>query len=122
MKSKNNNERRVVITGMGVVTSIGSTIKDYWENLISGKSGVSRVKRFDVSKISSRIAAQIEDFEPKDYMSAKQAKRMDRFSQLGVAAAKMTVEDSGLKINSINCSNVGVYIGSGVGGLKTIEE
>ena len=122
MRSKNNNERRVVITGMGVVTSIGSTIKDYWENLISGKSGVSRVKRFDVSKISSRIAAQIEDFEPKDYMSVKQVKRMDRFSQLGVAAANIAVEDSDLKINSINCSNVGVYIGSGIGGLKTIEE
>jgi len=122
MKSKNNNERRVVITGMGVITSIGSTIKNYWENLISGKSGVSIVKRFDVSKISSKIAAQIEDFEPKDYMSAKQAKRMDRFSQLGVAAANIAVEDSGLKINGINCSNVGVYIGSGIGGLKTIEE
>lgn len=116
------NNRRVVITGMGVVTSIGVNVCEFWNNLISGKSGVSRIETFDIEKIDSKIAAQVKKFDPNSYMSSKQAKRMDRFSQFAVAAALMALEDSKLKINSENERLVGVYIGSGVGGLSTLEE
>jgi len=115
-------DRRVVITGIGAVTPVGLNLEESWNNLVSGKSGVSRIDRFDVEKIASRIAAQINDFDPKDYMDFKQAKRMDRFAQFAVAAAVMALEDSKLKINSSNDGDVGVYVGSGIGGLGTLEK
>ena len=115
------NERRVVITGMGVVTSVGIGIEQFWDSIISGKSGVSRIETFDVEKIASKIAAQIKDFDPTNYMDAKAAKRMDRFAHFAVAATILALEDSGLKITNENENDVGVYIGSGVGGLATLE-
>ncbi len=115
-------KRRVVITGLGVITSLGMEIGEFWNNLISGKPGVSKIKHFDVEKIASRIAAQVKDFEPENYMSFKQAKRMDRFAQFAVAAASEAIKDSGLKINQFNENDVGVYVGSGVGGLSTMEK
>lgn len=115
-------DRRVVITGIGAVTPMGLNLEEFWNNLVLGKSGVSRIDRFDVEKIASRIAAQVNDFDPKDYMDFKQAKRMDRFAQFAVAAAVMALEDSKLKINSSNDGDVGVYIGSGIGGLGTLEK
>ncbi|MBC7334061.1 MAG: beta-ketoacyl-ACP synthase II, partial [Actinobacteria bacterium] len=114
--------RRVVVTGMGVVSAIGLSVEEFWNNLISGKSGVSRIETFDVEKIDSKIAAQIKNFDPTSYMGNKQAKRMDRFAQFAVAAALMALEDSKLKITSENETLVGVYVGSGVGGLATLEE
>jgi 3-oxoacyl-[acyl-carrier-protein] synthase II len=117
-----NKGRRVVVTGMGIMSSLGLEVDRFWENLISGKSGVSRIDRFDVEKIASKIAAQIRDFEPENYMDFKQAKRMDRFSQFAVAAALNAIKDSSLKINSTNENEVGVYIGSGIGGLATLEQ
>ncbi len=119
---KENNKRRIVVTGLGVMSALGLEVDKFWNNLISGKSGVSRIDRFDVGKIASRIAAQIKDFEPENYMDVKLAKRMDRFAQFAVATAQNAINDSGLKINSSNENEVGVYIGSGVGGLATLEQ
>jgi len=121
-KQRMNNQRRVVITGLGVMSPLGLEVEKFWNNLISGKSGVSRIDRFDVEKIASKIAAQIRDFEPENYMDFKQAKRMDRFSQFAVAATSNAIKDSNLKVNSRSENEVGVYIGSGVGGLATLEE
>jgi len=115
-------DRRVAVTGIGAVTPMGLNLEEFWNNLVLGKSGVSRIDRFDVEKIASRIAAQVNDFDPKDYMDFKQAKRMDRFAQFAVAAAVLALEDSKLKINSSNDGDVGVYIGSGIGGLGTLEK
>jgi 3-oxoacyl-[acyl-carrier-protein] synthase II len=116
------NKRRVAITGLGVITSLGLEISEFWHNLISGKPGVSKIEHFDVEKIASKIAAQVKNFEPENYMSFKQAKRMDRFAQLAVAAASEAIRDSDLKINQLNENDIGVYIGSGVGGLATLEK
>ena len=121
MVTMEKNERRVVITGMGVVTPVGTGIVQFWDNMISGKSGVSRIETFDVKKIASKIAAQIKDFDPTAFMNAKAAKRMDRFAQFAVAATVLALEDSGLKITGENENDVGVYIGSGIGGLATLE-
>ncbi len=117
-----NKGRRVVVTGLGIMSPLGLEVDRFWENLISGKSGVSRIDRFDVEKIASKIAAQIRDFEPENYIDFKQAKRMDRFSQFAVAATLNAIKDSGFKINSNSENEVGVYIGSGVGGLLTLEQ
>ena len=118
---QNHNNRRVVVTGLGVISSLGLEVDRFWKNIVSGKSGVSRIDRFDVEKISSKIASQVRDFKPEDYMDFKQAKRMDRFAQFAIAAAANAIKDSGLKINPTNEHEVGVYIGSGVGGLSTLE-
>ena len=117
-----NNERRIVVTGLGIISPLGLEIDKFWENLISGKPGVSKIEHFDVEKIASRIAAQIKDFNPEDYIDYKQAKRMDRFTQFAIAAASQAIKDSDLKINSKNSDKIGVLIGSGVGGLSTLEQ
>ncbi len=117
-----NGGRRVVVTGLGIISPVGLEVDKFWNNLISGKSGVSRIEHFDVEKIASRIAAQIKDFKPEDYIDLKQARRMDRFAQFAVAAASDAIKDSGLKIDSVNEDEVGVLIGSGVGGLATLEQ
>lgn len=122
MESILKSKKRVVITGIGTVNSLGLNVTDFWNNLLAGKSGISLVEDFDTQKINSRIAGQIKNFDPHDFINAKEAKRMDRFAQFGVAASLMAIEDSKLKITEQNCNNVGVYIGSGVGGLATIEE
>ncbi len=115
------NKTRVVITGIGTVNSIGLNAREFWNNLLAGKSGISVIEGFDVEKINSKIAGQIKNFDPQNYINVKEAKRMDRFAQLAVAAALMALEDSKLKINELNCNDIGVFIGSGVGGLSTIE-
>ncbi len=120
-RKKNNFLKRVVITGMGVVTSVGEGVEQFWNNIISGKSGVSRIESFDVTKISSKIAAQIKDFDPLKYIDFKTAKRMDRFAQFAVVAALLAIKDSNLKIDETNQNEIGVFIGSGIGGLLTLE-
>ena len=117
-----NGGRRVVVTGLGIISPLGLEADKFWNNLISGKSGVSRIEHFDVEKIASRIAAQIKDFKPEDYIDFKQARRMDRFAQFAVAAASDAIKDSGLKIDPVNEDKIGVLIGSGVGGLATLEQ
>ena len=116
------NKKRVVITGLGTVNCLGLNISDFWNNMFEGKSGISLIEGFDTQKINSRIAGQIKNFDPHDFINAKEAKRMDRFAQFGVAASLMAIEDSKLKITEQNRNDIGVYIGSGVGGIATIEE
>lgn len=115
-------ERRVVVTGLGLITALGLDLEKSWNGLINGKSGVTPVERIDISKIACRIAAQIYDFEPKKYMDFKAAKRMDRFAQFAVKSSNDTIADSRLVIDEKNAHRVGVIIGSGVGGLSTLEE
>ncbi len=115
-------ERKVVVTGLGLVTALGLDLEKSWNGLINGKSGVTPVERIDVSKIACRVAAQIYDFEPKEYIDFKAARRMDRFSQFAVKSSNDTIADSGLIINEKNAHRVGVLVGSGVGGLSTLEE
>lgn len=116
------NERRIVITGMGAVTPLGIGTAVYWDGLLAGRSGVNRVETFDCSAISTRIAAQVKGFEPEDYLDRKEAKRMDRFAQFAAAAAKMAVADANLPITDETRTRVGVFIGSGIGGIQTFED
>lgn len=113
---------RVVITGLGAVTPIGIGHIDFWENLIAGKSGISRITYFDASTFPAKIAGEIRDFDPSLYMERKEAKKLVRFIQLGVAAAKLAREDSGLEITEKNAARVGVVVGSGIGGINFLEE
>ena len=115
-------ERRVVVTGLGLITALGLDLEKSWNGLINGKSGVTPVDRIDISKLACRIAAQIYDFEPKEHMDFKASRRMDRFSQFAVKSSKDTIADSGLVIDEKNAHRVGVLVGSGVGGLSTLEE
>jgi 3-oxoacyl-[acyl-carrier-protein] synthase II len=108
---------------MGVMTSIGQDLDTFWNSLMEGKSGVSRIEAFDVSDYTTQIAASMKDFNPEDYMDRKEARRMDRFVQLAVAAGSKALEDSGLEIGvNADAERVGVSIGSGIGGLGTWED
>jgi 3-oxoacyl-[acyl-carrier-protein] synthase II len=115
-------ERRVVVTGLGMMTALGLELEKSWNGLINGKSGVTPVKSIDISKLACRIAAQIYDFVPKEHLDFKTSKRMDRFAQFAVKSSKDTIADSGLLINEKNSHRIGVIVGSGVGGLSTLEE
>ncbi|WP_025026544.1 beta-ketoacyl-ACP synthase II [Caldalkalibacillus mannanilyticus] len=115
-------EKRVVITGCGVITSLGQDIPTFWDNIVKGNSGISRIESFDVSEYPTKIAAEIKDFNPEQYMDRKDVRRADRFAQFGVAAAKRALEDSKLEITEENAHRIGVYVGSGIGGLQTWEE
>ncbi|MFH1037964.1 MAG: beta-ketoacyl-ACP synthase II [PVC group bacterium] len=114
-------ERRVVITGMGVVTPIGNNPFEFWDALASCRSGIGRITAFDPSGFDSQIAGEIKNFDPDQHLDRKQLKRMDRFCQLGVIAAKQALEDSGLDLELEDLNRIGVYAGSGIGGLNTIE-
>ncbi len=115
-------KRRVVITGMGVITPVGNTVADFWGSLLAGKSGVSLITKFDVSKYPTRIAGDVKNFDPAAYMDRKELRRMDRYTQFAMAAARMAVEDSGLKIEGELGERTGVIIASGIGGTETWEE
>jgi len=115
------NGRRVVITGMGPVTPIGIGIHDYWNALKQGKSGVGYITLFDASQYSTRIAAEVKDFEPEAFVDPKELRRMDRFVQLAAVAAKLAVEDAGLEVTDANRDRIGICIGSGIGGSGTWE-
>ncbi len=115
-------KRRVVLTGVGAVTPVGNNIKDFWKSLIEGKTGVARLTAFDPSPFNSQIAAEIKNFDATKYMTPKQERRLDEFVKYAIAAAKMAIEDTGLDLENIAREKAGVYIGSGIGGLHTIEE
>jgi len=115
--------RRVVLTGLGLVTSLGHEVDVFWQRLLAGRSGVSRVEAFDVSGYSCQIAGEIKDFEPTAYIERREARHMDRFSQMAVAAAIKAVEDSGLDLANLpDPFRAGVIVGSGIGGLTEFEE
>jgi len=113
-------DRRVVITGIGVVSPLG-TKEELWRNLLEGVSGVGYITRFDTSDFPVKIAAEVKNFDPSEYMEHKESRRMDRFCQYAVAAAKQSIADAQLEITAENAHRVGVLIGSGIGGIQTIE-
>src|SRR5690606_12799271 len=117
-------KRRVVVTGMGILTSLGSELEQFWGNLLEGKSGVSLIEAFDVSEYPTRIAAEIKGFDLTNYgIDKKEARRMDRFVQFAVAASLKAIEDSGIKIGEhVPAERIGVVVGSGIGGLGTWED
>lgn len=113
--------RRVVITGLGVVSPIGTGRQAFWESLLAGKSGVEAITRFDTSDFATKIAAEVKDFDPGLYMDKKEAKRMDRFAQYGVAAATLALQDAKLSVSEDNAEHIGVYVSAGIGGMETLE-
>jgi 3-oxoacyl-[acyl-carrier-protein] synthase II len=118
-----NTGRRVVITGVGAVTALGQTAEAIWKACLAGCSGVSPITSFDATQFATRFAAEIKEWDPVPFFaSRKDAKRGDRFAQFAVAAARMALQDSGMEITDANRDRVGVYVGSGIGGLATIEE
>jgi len=116
------NERRVVITGIGLVSPLGVGKEINWEALSKGKSGISSISRFDVSRHSSKIAGQIKDFDPLDFIEKKELRKMDPFIRYAVAAAHLAVQDSGIDRAALEGDRCGVYVGSGIGGIGSIEE
>ena len=114
--------RRVVVTGLGLVSPLGIGTRPTWEGLISGRSGVGPITRFDPAEYSVRIAAEVQGFDPADWMPVKEIKKFDLFVHYAVAAADMALADSGLEVNEANAERVGVVMGSGIGGLPSIEQ
>ncbi len=115
-------KRRVVITGLGIVSPVGNDIPTAWDNIVNGRSGIGRITRFDPSALTAQIAGEVKDFDLTPYISSKEAKQMDTFIHYGVVAGMQAWKDCGLDINSINAERVGVIVGSGIGGLPRIEE
>ncbi len=114
--------RRVVVTGLGMLSPLGNSPESTWQNLLLGKSGISDITHFDTTEYPTRFAGLVKDFDAEDYMARKDAKKMDLFIQYGVAAGVQAINDSGLEINEENAQRIGVAVGSGIGGLGLIEE
>ncbi len=114
-------ERRVVVTGMGIISPIGNTIDEFWISLKEGKSGISKIENFDVSEYTTKIAGEVKEFDYSEYLDKKEAKRMDRFTQFAVCAAGDALKDSKLDVNSIDMNRFGTILGSGIGGIQTLE-
>ena len=119
---RRNVDRRVVVTGVGLVTPLGTGVEKNWEGLVAGRSGVGPITRFKVDDFPSRIAGEVPDFDPLDWIEKKDVRKMDLFIQYAVATAEQAMRQSGLKIDESNADRVGVLIGNGIGGLVTIEE
>ena len=115
-------ERRVVITGLGAVTPIGNNTNDFWEGIKEGKCGIDEITRFDITNFKVKLAAELKDFNAEDYFDRREAKRLDRFSQYAMVAAREAWKDSGLDKETENMERVGIIIGSGIGGIGTTEE
>ena len=113
--------RRVVVTGLGIVSPVGLNLKETWTNIVAGKSGVVLIDTFDTSEFSSKIAATVKGFDATTVIPAKDLKKMDTFIHYGLVAADEALKDSGLEITEKNADRVGVAIGSGIGGLPMIE-
>lgn len=114
--------RRVVITGMGAITPLGLTVAEFWDGLVAGRSGVGLITRFDTSEFAVKIAAEVKGFTPAEHLDRKEARRMDRYTQFAVAAAKQAWADADLKIEELDPERCGVYLGSGIGGMETFSE
>lgn len=113
---------RVVVTGMSAISPLGTGLEKFWQGLIQGKSGIGPITRFDASDFPTKIAGEVKDFDPTIYMDRKEAKRMDRFTQYAVAGAKMALEDAGINQDELEKDRVGVVLGSGIGGMETLED
>ncbi|WP_309086821.1 beta-ketoacyl-ACP synthase II [Domibacillus sp.] len=114
-------KRRVVITGLGIVSPVGNTVEEAWSNITAGKSGIKPMTRLNADDYPAKVAAEIRDFEPEQFIEKKEARKMDRFTQFAVAAAKMAVADAKLEITEENAPRIGVWVGSGIGGMETFE-
>ena len=115
-------KRRVVITGLGLLTPVGNTVEESWKNIVAGKSGIAPITAFDASQFSTRISGSVKNFDPGEYLSFKDIKKMDTFIHFGIAAGIQALEDSGFEVTDANAERIGVAIGSGIGGLPTIEK
>jgi 3-oxoacyl-[acyl-carrier-protein] synthase II len=115
-------KRRVVVTGLGIVSPVGSAVAEAWDAIVAGRSGITRISRFDASLFASQIAGEVRGFDVTAYLSAKEARRMDLFIHYGMAAAIQAIRDSGLEVTEANAERIGVNIGSGIGGLPLIED
>src|ERR1700710_1536482 len=116
-----NAKRRVVVTGVGAVSPVGLTAQETWKNILSGQSGIGVITRFDVTAYPAKIAGEVKNFSPDQWIEKKEQKKMDLFIQYALAASQMAFDDSGLKITSENARKVGVIVSSGMGGLPGIE-
>jgi 3-oxoacyl-[acyl-carrier-protein] synthase II len=115
-------KRRVVVTGLGIVSPVGNSVREAWDNLVHGRTGVGPITKFDASPLPTRIAAEVKGFNAADWMPLKETRRSDTFIHYGLAATRMALEDAGLAIDDSNADRVGVVVGSGIGGLPMIEE
>lgn len=120
--SPTNQRRRVVVTGLGLVSPLGNHVAAAWSNLLAGQSGISEITKFDHSRLSVHIAAEVKDFAIEDYLSAKEARHLDTFIQYGIAAGTQAIRDSALQVTQENADRIGVMVGSGIGGLPSIEK
>ncbi|MBK6630323.1 MAG: beta-ketoacyl-ACP synthase II [Betaproteobacteria bacterium] len=114
--------RRVVVTGLGIISPVGNTVRESWDNIVAGKSGIGPISRFDASNFKSRIAGEVKGFDVTAYLPPKEARRMDVFIHYGMAAGIQAIHDSGLTVTPENAVRIGVNIGSGIGGLPMIED
>ncbi len=114
--------KRVVITGMGAITPIGNNLDDFWKGIKEEKIGIGNIKSFDIEDYKVKLAAEVKDFDPEEYMDKKEARRLDRFCQFAIAAAQQAIDNSKLDLDKINKEKFGVIVGSGIGGLATIEK
>src|ERR1700730_11095578 len=118
-----NNDRRVVVTGIGVISPVGNDLETFWSSLKQGKSGIGRITAFDISQYDCQIAGEVRNFDPKTvFKNPKDVRRTDRFVHLAMAAAKMSIQDSGVDLEKVNRDRFGTIISSGIGGLKTLED
>ena len=115
-------KRRVVVTGLGLLTPVGNNVEESWKNIVAGKSGIAPITAFDASQFATRISGSVKDFDVTAYLSAKDARKMDVFIHFGIAAGIQALDDSGIEVNEENAERIGVAIGSGIGGLPTIEK
>ncbi|AIM17421.1 MULTISPECIES: beta-ketoacyl-ACP synthase II [Neobacillus] len=116
------NKRRVVVTGVGAVTPLGNDVETTWKGILEGKSGIGPLTRLNADDYPAKVAAEVKDFNPENFIEKKDARKMDRFTQFAVASALMAVKDANLEINEQNSHRVGVWIGSGIGGMETFEQ
>lgn len=121
-RSQHSSRRRVVVTGLGCVSPVGNTLSDTWNAVVSGKSGIATITKFDASAFSTNFAGEVKGFQIEDYISAKEARHMDTFIHFGLAAGIQAMQDSGLVVTEQNADRIGVLVGSGIGGLPLIEE
>jgi 3-oxoacyl-[acyl-carrier-protein] synthase II len=115
-------QRRVVVTGLGIVSPVGNTLATAWDSITNGRSGVGQITHFDTTGYTATIAGEVRDFDAKAWVNPKDAKKMDTFIHYGLAASMMAMEDAGLEITEANAERAGVLIGSGIGGVRGIEE
>lgn len=114
-------KRRVVVTGLGIISPVGNRVEETWKNIVAGRSGIGKIARMDCSAFTTRIGGEIKDFDVSEYMAAKEARRMDAFMHYGFASCRQAIENAGLVVTDGNADRIGIVYGSGIGGLETIE-